>query len=183
MKELCDHMKGHVSQILVEWEQLVREEPWFSLPPEHRIDSLPDVIISLVGASVCEPLDREAHRRNIEAACQHGSNRRKQGIPEHLIFTEYHLLRHAIWRFLTANFRPSERITQAMLRIDSAIALATNASMWGYYRDEIQALGKWEEGMKRIAHSSPFLIDDAGAVPELRGDAEESRLRPDWNLP
>jgi hypothetical protein len=77
---------------------------------------------------------------------------------EHLIFIEYHLLRQAIWRFLTTQLRPSDRITQAMLRIDSALTLATNASMWGYCREEIQALGKWEEGIARIAASSPYLV-------------------------
>jgi hypothetical protein len=170
MKEICAHIKGNVAQVLVEWEQLVKEEPWFSLPPEHRIDSLPDVIVGLVEAALCDPVDHRAHKLNIDAACQHGSHRRKQQIPEHLIFTEYHLLRQAIWRFLTSQLRPSDRITQAMLRIDSALTLATNASMWGYYREEIEALGKWEEGMARIAASSPFLQTEQ----EARQKEEES---------
>lgn len=156
MKDLCDTLKSHVSEVLVEWETLVREQPWFSLPADHRIDSLPDVIVGLVGASLCTPVDAEAHRENIAAATVHGAHRREQGIPEHLILTEYHLLRQAIWRYLIGKVGASERTADAMMRIDSAVTLATNASMWGYFRPEIEAAGKWEGGIERMVASSPL---------------------------
>lgn len=158
MKEICDNLKSHISEVLVEWENLVREQPWYSLPADHRIDSLPDVIVGLANASLCSPADEQAHRSNIEAAAEHGSHRRKQGIPEHLILTEYHLLRQAIWHYLIAKFGASDRTAEAMMRIDSAISVATNSSMWGYFRPEIEAAGKWDEGIRRIIDSSPISV-------------------------
>lgn len=157
MREICEDIKSNVSEVLLEWEHLVREQPWFSLPPDHRIDSLPDVIVGLVEASLCTPQDEDAHRKKILAAAEHGTHRREQGIPEHLILTEYHLLRQAIWNYLTAKFGSSNRTTEAIMRIDTAISLATNASMWGYHRQEIEGMGKWKEAMERIVASSPFL--------------------------
>jgi hypothetical protein len=157
MKEICEDIKSHVSEVLIEWEERVREQPWYSLPPEHRVDELPDVIIGLVEASLCNPTDESAHRAKVSAASEHGANRRAHGIPEHLILTEYHLLRQAIWYYLTRKFGYSERTATAITRIDTAITLATNASMWGYHRQEIQAMGKWDEGIERMIASSPFL--------------------------
>jgi hypothetical protein len=159
MNSICDAIKRNTDEIIAEWEVLVREQPWFSLPAEHRIDHLPDVIIGLVESSLCNPVDPRAHRQNVEAACTHGVSRREQGIPEHLMFTEYHLIRQAIWYFLQRNFPPTDELSDAILRIDGAISLATNASMWGYHRAEIEALGKWDEGIERIITSSPFLAN------------------------
>lgn len=157
MIDICQHIKSHVSEVLVEWENLVREQPWYSLPAEHRIDSLPDVIVGLVEASLCNPQDEAAHRQKVNAAAEHGRHRCEQGIPEHMILTEYHLLRQAIWRYLLRQFGSSDRTTDAIMRIDTGITLATNASMWGYHWQEIEAMGKWEEGMERIISTSPFL--------------------------
>ena len=157
MKAICQDIKSHVSAVLVEWETLVREQLWFSLPAEHRIDGLPDVVVGLVEASLCNPSDEQSHRQKIEAAAAHGQHRREQSIPEHLILTEYHLLRQALWHYLLGKFGSSNRATDAILRIDTAITLATNASMWGYHREEIEAMGKWEEGVERMTASSRFL--------------------------
>jgi hypothetical protein len=157
MKRICEHLKSNVAKVLAEWERLVQEEPWYSLPADHRIDNLPDTIIGMVNASLCDPSDIEAHRDHVAAATKHGEDRRKQGIPEHMMLTEYHLLRQAIWYYLVENMGPSERVVNAIMRIDIAITTATNASMWGYHREEIEALGKWEEGIARITTSSPLL--------------------------
>lgn len=156
MLQVCNDIKAHVAEVIEEWEHLVREQPWFSLPQDHRVDSLPEVIVGLVEASLCDPGEEETSRRNVVAAAEHGMSRREQGMPEHLILTEYHLLRLAIWRYLTGKFGSSDRTTEAITRIDTAITVATNASMWGYHREEIEAIGKWEEGVERIVHSSPL---------------------------
>ena len=161
IQQICDHLKSHVSDVLLEWEQLVREQPWYSLPPDHRIDSLPDVIIGLTEAALCRPADIESHWQKVNAAAEHGSHRREQGIPEHLLFTEYHLLRQAIWNYLVRTFGHPHVVVQAIMRIDTSISAATNASMWGYHRQEIEALGKWEEGMERIVQAQLVLSDAA----------------------
>ena len=157
MREICEDIKENVHAVIAEWERLVREQPWYLLPAEHRVNNLPAVVVGLVEASLCRPVAEDAHRMNVTAAVEHGESRRAQRIPEHLMFTEYHLLRQAIWYYLERKFGSSDRVTSAIMRIDTAITLATNASMWGYFRAEIEAQGKWEEGVERIVRSSPFL--------------------------
>jgi len=49
----------------------------------------------------------------------HGANRREQGVPERLILTEYHLLRRALWRYLTWDFGSSDQTTEAIMRLDT----------------------------------------------------------------
>jgi hypothetical protein len=171
MREICEDLKAHSIEVLAEWERLVREEPWYSLPAEHRIDSLPEVVVGLVEASLCRPQDWDACRQKILAAAAHGQNRRERGIPEWMMFTEYHLLRRAIWTYLVSRWGASDKIVDAIMRIDTAITGATNASMWGYYRVEVEALGKWEEGMDRLIASSPLL---GRAEQPPRGEREKS---------
>jgi hypothetical protein len=157
MRAIGEHIKAHVSEVLVEWERLVREFPWYSLPAAHRIDGLPDVIVALVEASLCKVGDRDACRLTVEQAAEHGRHRREHGIPEHLILTEFHLLRQAIWYYLLREYQDSNRVTDAIMRVDNAMTLATNASMWGYHRLEIEALGKWDLGLDRMVADSPLL--------------------------
>lgn len=157
MRALGTDIKDNLAEIIEEWEILVREQPWFALPAENRTTHLPEVIVALVESSLCEPSDVASHRQIVEAAAQHGGSRRTQSVPEGLLLTEYHLLRQALWRYLTRKFGPSDRTVAAIMRMDTAITVATNASLWGYYREEIEALGKWGESVETLALSSPLL--------------------------
>lgn len=157
MKEIGEDIKEHVAEVLEEWERLVRGQPWYSLPAEHRVNNLPNVLRALAHAALCAPGDAAARRRKVEEAASHGNHRRMQGIPESLILTEYHLLRLAIWNYLVRAHGASELTAGAIMRIDGAITLATNASMWGYHRPEIEGLGKWQDGVeKMIASAAPL---------------------------
>ena len=157
MKQICEDIKAHTDEVIAEWEKLVREQPWYSLPRDHRVANLPEVVVGLVEASLCDPVDREAHRQKAWAAAEHGQLRRAQGVSEMLIFTELHLLRHAIWRYLMRTVGPTDRAVDAINRIDTAMTLATNAALWGYHREEIEALGKWPESLEALVEESPFL--------------------------
>lgn len=161
MRDLCDDLRDNIPAVLEQWERLVRQEPWFSLPRDHRIDNLPGVVLGLVDASLCSPGNMEAHRTKVMHATEHGYNRREQGIPESLLLTEFHLLRQALWYYLVAKHGPSDRVVQAIMRIDTSITTATNASMWGYYRTEVEAMGKWEESMERLIASAPALHENS----------------------
>jgi hypothetical protein len=160
MQMICDDLKLNVNGVVAEWERLAREQPWYTLPTEHRIDSVPEVVLGLVDASLCNPTDGQAHQQHIRSAADHGHHRRNQGISEQLLFTEYHLLRQAIWYYLVRRFGHTDAVIEAIMRIDTAITVATNASLWGYHRDEIEALGKWQEGMDRLVRASPLLQVD-----------------------
>ena len=140
--------------VLEEWEKLVREEPWFSLPREDRMGFLTEIVASLGEAAVIHPNETESCRKTVIAAAAHGRSRRTQNIPESLLPIEFHLLRRALWRYMTQKFPPSDDLHAAILAIDSSISLSLNACMWGYFRDEIEAQGMWETAVERLVESA-----------------------------
>ena len=47
LRSICDDLREHLPEILVEWSSLTTEEPWLSLPQEHRLNNLPNVVIDV----------------------------------------------------------------------------------------------------------------------------------------
>ena len=164
-KKIGQHILDNTETILERWAELVKEEPWFSLPRDHRISNLPDVVEALVRASLLEPRQAEADKAAVIAGATHGHNRRQQGIPESLMPIEFHLLRQAVWRFLNDSLSPSEATYSAILAIDRTITLTLNAAMWGYYREEIEAHDGWESAVERLV--------EGGGNPASRKTAVE----------
>jgi len=158
MKDLHEDLRENVDAVVREWERLVREQPWFSLPRAYRTDNLAGVVTGLLDTalSTSEAAITAGHRSLIVQAAEHGYNRREQGIPESLIFTELHLLRQALWYYMVERHGARDRVVDAIMRIDRAISSATNASMWGYHRTEVEALGKWQESIERLAAAVPL---------------------------
>ena len=149
-RKIAHHLLDNTETILERWAELVKEEPWFSLPRDHRMSNLPDVVVALVRASLLEPRQFDADKAAVLAGAEHGHNRRQQGIPESLMPIEFHLLRQALWRFLNDSLSPSDATYSAILAIDRTITLTLNAAMWGYYREEIEAHDGWESAVERL---------------------------------
>ncbi len=158
MRQVCDYLIARSGEILVEWSALSVEQPWHALPEAHRLDSLPQVITGLIEAAICSPGDRELHRRQVAAAADHGEQRCSQGFAQELVLTEYYLMREAIWRILRRH-RSHSRRTEAILRIDAAMNLATRASLAGYHRSEYEKAGKWPRALDELVDQSPLLTD------------------------
>lgn len=154
VQNIANDVRENTAAVLQEWERLVREEPWFALPASDRMGFLTEVIASLTDAALLLPNEAEACRKTVVAAAAHGRSRREQNIPESALPIEFHLMRRAIWRYLTEKFTPSEDLHHAILAIDSSISLALNACMWGYFRDEIEAQGLWETAVERLVDSA-----------------------------
>jgi hypothetical protein len=160
MRELGTKLKEHAPEILSVWEDIIRKEPWSSLAKAHRRDHLHGVVIGLVEASLCDPADVDAHEEKVWAAARHGEERREQGLDEAQILTEYHLLRRAIWQFVRQNISPGKAF-EAISRIDTAISLATMASLRGYHRRELEERGDWPQYVERLVGDSPLLRQEA----------------------
>lgn len=154
VQRIASHIMDNPQAVIAVWEKLVIEEPWFSLPREDREGFLPEVISSLGEASLLAPGELESCRKTVVAAAAHGRGRRGQDIPESLIPIEFHLLRQAIFRYLTQTFPPSEALYAAILSLDTSISLALNACMWGYFRDEIEAQGMWDAAVEKLVESA-----------------------------
>ena len=166
MQDICDDLLAHRAEVVRIFDELASKRPWVALPQENKIDDLPELIVGLVEASLCNPFEVESHRLKIKAAIKHGRSRFEDGFPENLILEEYDLLHAAIWRYVREKFNDSERATDAMLRIDAAITLATQGSLYGYHtarseaRDgvsEPEAVDNLEEVVERLSRSSRLL--------------------------
>jgi hypothetical protein len=163
MNAICEDLRRHIGEIVGEWERLARAARRPSSSEHRASEALADVIIGLVEASLCTPANVSAHREKVRAAAEHGYECRQRGLPDEAVLSEYHLLRQALWEYLARSFGP-HRSLKAIARIDSAISIATTASLWGYNREEIRSLGKWEQGLERMTLASPLLAAD-GANP------------------
>lgn len=153
MEQIRRDVHEHIAEVMVEWQEITREEPWLSLPAEHRTDSLPVVVLALVDVALSAAPGRKEDEALVTAAVKHGHDREAQGFTQPLLFAEYHLLRTALWRYLRTRHAHAPG---AMIGIDAAITVATSASLLGFHRDELEATGRWP----RVVHA---LIDETPA--------------------
>ncbi len=149
MSLTCEELKGHLAEVLVEWHAITGEQPWLSMPAEVRIDHLPELIRELSDAALRIPVDCGARLRALPTAVAHGEDRRRHEFSDNVLFTEYYLLREAVWRYIRQLW-PLEEAGPAIMRIDSAITLASRAALYGYHARELRKLG----------HSIPDLLTD-----------------------
>ena len=178
MKALCDVMKVSTAEVIRLWEEASARQPWLLLPEHDRIDHLPEVLERVADAVLCEQPTREGLLALARAATKHGQDRVRQGLPDILVLNEYHLLRDAIWAFFrqladwrdtgdrsgTRSEGPSETVrpattAEAILRVDTALTVATRASLLGYHCEHLRAMGRWEGAIERLVEEGAFLFD------------------------
>jgi hypothetical protein len=157
MERLCEQLRASLHGVVRSWNEMMRGTPLDSVKGTERLDNVPDLVLGMVEASLCNPADRASHEEKVAAAVKHGEVRREQGFSEELLFEEYDALRKAFWRTIRAIEDDAERCTMGILRIDLAMTLATHASMRGFFRKEIEATGDWDQEIRELADSSPFL--------------------------
>ncbi len=150
LPEIAESIKANVPKILEEWRKLKQQEPWLSLPEEYHLDHLPEALVTLVDAALIRPEDKEAHREQVWAAATHGQHRLEQGFPEHLLFTEHHLLRRALRRYVEHHHGDSLQSFEAIARLDAAATVSTVASLRGYHRTALESRGEWPDAIERL---------------------------------
>ena len=159
MQTIAKSLEEHPKEVLGEWHKLTRQEPWLALPEIFSLNHLPEVIRGLARAALVAPGDRNALAEKVWAAAQHGQDRLEQGFAEHLIHTEYHLLRRSLWRFIQREHGQSLQHYEAIARLDAATTLATSAALLGYHRAALEKRGDWPAAVER-------LIPDPGSEAE-----------------
>ena len=158
METIRRDIHEHIAEVMVEWQEITRAEPWLSLPDEHRTDSLPSVALALADVALSGAPGSDDDEELVVAGVKHGRARFEQRFPQALLFTEYHLLRTALWRYLRARHANA---ADAMIRIDAAITIATSASLLGFHRDELEASGKWPGVVQALIDETPRRIGRA----------------------
>jgi hypothetical protein len=160
MQQLGIDLTEHVPQILRVSAEVLAEtlaETPLSLPPDHTLEPLAEVILDLADASLLHPHDPAAHERKVAAAVRYGELRRQEGAPERVIFAEFAALREALRRYLGRCGRPRPTVREARIRLDMASSVAELAAIRGYHRAEFERVGLWETLTVRLARESPLL--------------------------
>lgn len=162
METIRRDIHEHIAEVMVEWQEITRAEPWLSLPDEHRTDSLPGVVLALADVALRGAPGPAEDEELVVAGVRHGRARFEQGFPQALLFTEYHLLRSALWQYLRGRHANA---ADAMIRIDGAITIATSASLLGFHRDELEVKGKWPTVVQALIDETPRRIGRVRSGP------------------
>lgn len=152
LQEAAAALERDVPELLAEWTAITAEEPWLSLPAEHRLNSIPIVVENLIRVALGGGEDRRS--LVIASGIEHGESRRSTGMPYELIMTEYYLLREAMWRRVQ-RVLPAELRAPAILRIDRTITVSQRAALLGYHRRELEASGRWVNSLNSLAEELP----------------------------
>jgi hypothetical protein len=160
MQQLAAHLSENADaiakDIMQDWNKLGEEQPWRRVPQYLDQDHLPAMIRSLADTALAGFFDLDARRRAVHVAAQHGEHRFEQGASEEILSREYELLRWSLWRRLKSQ-AASERASQAIIRIDSALTLAHGASLRGYHRAHIERSGDWPAALERYVQEWSFV--------------------------
>ena len=156
MKQLCIDLKARLPEIVEEVKLVAGEAP-LDIPADHDVNALPHVVLGLIEASICTPVNERAHLEKVSAAVEHGETRRNQEYPESILFGEYAVVREALRRIVRRTGAKARRQTEALIRIDMAATVAELASLRGYHRRELEASGRWAGTIERLARESPLL--------------------------
>ena len=150
---VCESIKAHLPAILNDWCSTAEFEPWISVPPEHRASNLYQVAMALV--EVATGGDDTAQLRSVLEAARHGEQRRHMGFPESVLLSDFQLLRLVVWRDIQQNYGHAPEGLQTISRIDTALTLATVASLRGYHRSSFAAHSAWPEHLQQWVHDWP----------------------------
>lgn len=159
LPELCAAIRENrhavAREVVDAWDRIGVEEPWLRLPDDLDHDHLPDLIDALAEVALCTFFHPGAFERKLGLAIRHGEDRRSDGFDEPLLFREYHLLRRGLWRHIRRNCDDASRGAEAILRIDAVITHATAASLRGFHRNELEAMGTWDDVIERLKGELP----------------------------
>jgi hypothetical protein len=161
-----DVLLGEIDQVIAEWRELVRLEPWTQLPAARLVDSLPEIlprIIRLAQAGANE-VDEELRTRITD---EHGFFRREDAVPLLAVAEEWVYLKRACTAVLRRRGYTEPTVAAAMQRLETLIDDAIGYTLRGYYRPELDLLRG--RGLERR---------DSGLPDRRRGSEDRRGDRP-----
>jgi hypothetical protein len=125
--------------VITEWRELVRTEPWMTLPRTRLLDALPEILPKLIRLARAG-----AHHVDEELKSQitddHGFVRRQDALPLLAVAEEWSYLKRACVNHLRRRGFLNGDIDRVMQRLEGLIDDAVAYSLRGYYRPELDAL-------------------------------------------
>jgi hypothetical protein len=130
---------GNIDQVIAEWRELVRLEPWSRIPAARLVDSLPEIlprIVRLAQAGASE-VDEELRSRITD---EHGFFRREDAVPLLAVAEEWVYLKRACTAVLRRRGYTEPVVAAATQRLETLIDDALGYTLRGYYRPELDVL-------------------------------------------
>lgn len=157
MASLCEDLARHVPKIVERWAALVEARAQHGLPSGPLVGEEPSELTrAVLDAALCAPNDAAAYadalRTVVRLAARHGALSRMRDLDRDALFTEYEVLREAVWRHV----RPLAATESAgvIVRVDDTLSIATRASLQGYHRPELEASGRWTSAIEALVQEA-----------------------------
>ena len=134
-----DVLLGQIDEVIAEWRELVRLEPWSRLPAARLVDSFPEIlprIVRLAQAGASE-VDEDLRTRITD---EHGFFRREDAVPLLAVAEEWVYLKRACTAVLRRRGYTEPVMASAIRRLEALIDDAIGYTLRGYYRPELDAL-------------------------------------------
>jgi hypothetical protein len=164
LRHICDEVKRSRQEItdavIHEWGGIQKAETWLQLPEDLDQDHLPDLISAIADTALCTLFGETERNALVWVAVEHGRQRRSHGYQDDLLYREYSLLRRALWHVIRHRFARTGLASEAVIRVDAAITLATGGSLRGYYQQTLEATGDWPAAVERLSAEFSFGMDD-----------------------
>lgn len=140
---------AEMGEIMSDWDRSTDALPWSQLEKSERQNDLAGVITRVIDCAMSSAPRSERVNAMIEAACNHGAFRRRQGVDVHSIFREYDVVRAATWRQLkTLVDAPTSY--DAIFVIDGLLSVATRGTILGFHRREMEENGLWSKHLEEL---------------------------------
>ena len=171
-EEIRSGIHAHVPQLLQEFVDATKDEPWIHLPADFKTDNLAGVLRHVVDLALTDADTAGSCRNVIDEGSQHGEIRLRHGFPDSLVFQEYYILRTLIWNYIRKYHQAqnSEFAFEAIVRVDAAVTLATKASIRGFHRPAFEEQGRWPECLVALE-------DEWQALPSIESAKKAERPR------
>jgi hypothetical protein len=130
---------AQIDGVIGEWRVMVTQEPWASIPGDHLVDALPEILPKMfrLAGSGSVKIDGQLSEIISEA---HGYFRRSDGVPLGAVAEEWNYVKRACWKVLSNAGVDESTLSSAVQRLDILVDDAIGLTLRGYYAPELNAL-------------------------------------------
>lgn len=154
---------GSIDEVLGEWRDLVRAEPWSAIPPSRLVNSFPEILPRILRLARAGAMHIDEELKSC-ITDDHGLHRRADAVPLLAVAEEWGHLKRACGIVLRRRGIDAEGVTATLHRLEALIDDAVGYTLRGYYRPELDALRG--RGLERR---------DSGVEDRRRGGGDRRR--------
>jgi len=139
--EIYASLRDDTDVVMKRWRHAVATEPGLMGARDLDVDSLPELVGTALDVLEERP-DQESSRRNLlKWALEHGRHRICEGVPDDMLFKEYHVLRYALWNTIRERHGTNRVTSSVITQLDAVPSVASRASLRGYYLEHFDSGG------------------------------------------